>query len=183
MSVIRSVARGCGHCLPDRVVENAEFEAMVDTTDEWIRARTGIERRHFAADDENTSDLAIRAAEAALADAGMQGADLDALIVATATPDQTFPSTAVRVQAAIGMRHGFAFDIQAVCAGFVFALAQADALIRAGSARRVMVIGAETFSRILDFTDRGTCVLFGDGAGALILEAQEGEGASTDPFL
>jgi 3-oxoacyl-[acyl-carrier-protein] synthase-3 len=180
MSVIRSVARGCGHCLPDRVVENAEFEAMVDTTDEWIRARTGIERRHFAADDENTSDLAIRAAEAALADAGMQGADLDALIVATATPDQTFPSTAVRVQAAIGMRHGFAFDIQAVCAGFVFALAQADALIRAGSARRVMVIGAETFSRILDFTDRGTCVLFGDGAGALILEAQEGEGASTD---
>ena len=180
MTVIRSVARGCGHCLPDRVVENAEFEAMVDTTDEWIRARTGIERRHFAADGENTSDLAIRAAEAALADAGMQGVDLDALIVATATPDQTFPSTAVRVQAAIGMRHGFAFDIQAVCAGFVFALAQADALIRAGSARRVMVIGAETFSRILDFTDRGTCVLFGDGAGALILEAQEGEGASTD---
>ncbi len=180
MTTIRSVALGCGHYLPDRVVENAEFEAMVDTTDEWIRARTGIERRHFAAADENTSDLATRAAEAALLDAGMRGADLDALIVATATPDQTFPSTAVRVQAAIGMGGGFAFDVQAVCAGFVFALAQADALIRAGSARRVMVIGAETFSRILDFADRSTCVLFGDGAGALILEAAEGDGTSAD---
>ena len=152
----------------------------LDTSDEWIRTRTGIERRHFAAEGELTSDLAIAAARAALADGGLTGADIDALIVATATPDQTFPSAAVKVQSAIGMRGGFAFDIQAVCAGFVFALAQADALIRGGAARRVMVIGAETFSRILDFQDRSTCVLFGDGAGALILEAAEGAGTSED---
>ena len=173
--------RGCGHYLPARVVENAEFAQTLDTSDEWIRTRTGIERRHFAAEGELTSDLAIAAARAALADGGLTGADIDALIVATATPDQTFPSTAVKVQSAIGMRGGFAFDIQAVCAGFVFALAQADALIRGGAARRVMVIGAETFSRILDFTDRATCVLFGDGAGALILEAAEGAGTVGRP--
>ncbi len=183
MIIIRAVPRGCGHYLPERVVENDEFARTLDTSDEWIRARTGIERRHFAADGELTSDLAAAAARAALADAGMTGADIDALIVATATPDLTFPSTAVKVQTGIGMRGGFAFDIQAVCAGFVFALAQADALIRGGAARRVMVIGAETFSRILDFTDRATCVLFGDGAGALILEATEGTGAASDRGL
>ncbi len=165
------------------MVENAEFAATLDTSDEWIRTRTGIERRHFAAPDEKTSDLAIAAARRALADAGLSGGDLDAIVLATATPDQTFPATATRVQAAIGMRRGFAFDIQAVCAGFIFALAQADALIRTGQARRVMVIGAETFSRILDWTDRGTCVLFGDGAGALILEARESPGARTDRGL
>jgi 3-oxoacyl-[acyl-carrier-protein] synthase-3 len=183
MSLVRAVARGCGHYLPARVVENAAFAATLDTSDEWIRARTGIERRHFAAEGETTSDLAAAAARAALADAGMAAAELDAIVLATATPDQTFPSTATRVQAAIGMTGGFAFDLQAVCAGFVFALAQADALIRAGMARRVMVIGAETFSRILDWTDRGTCVLFGDGAGALILEAAEGGGGSGDRGL
>jgi 3-oxoacyl-[acyl-carrier-protein] synthase-3 len=180
MSLLRAVPRGCGHYLPARVVENAEFERSLDTTDEWIRTRTGIERRHFAAEGEATSDLAIAAARDALAKTGLTGVDIDAIVLATATPDQTFPATAVRVQRAIGMTGGYAFDIQAVCAGFVYALAQADAMIRGGMARRVMVIGAETFSRILDFTDRGTCVLFGDGAGALILEAAEGTGASTD---
>lgn len=173
MTRVHAVARGCGHYLPARVVENAEFAASLDTSDDWIRARTGIERRHFAAAGERTSDLAAAAARSALADAGMTSGDLDAIVLATATPDQTFPSTATRVQAMLGMEHGFAFDIQAVCAGFVFALAQADALIRSGMARRVMVIGAEVFSRILDFQDRGTCVLFGDGAGALILEASD----------
>lgn len=180
MTLVRAVPVGCGHYLPARVVENAEFAKSLDTSDEWIRTRTGIERRHFAAEGETTSDLAIAAARAALSDASLTGADIDALIVATATPDQTFPATAARVQSGIGMRGGFAFDIQAVCAGFVFAVAQANALIRAGSARRVMVIGAETFSRILDFTDRTTCVLFGDGAGALILEAGEGTGGPED---
>jgi 3-oxoacyl-[acyl-carrier-protein] synthase-3 len=180
MTPIRSIARGCGHYLPERVVENDEFAKTLDTSDEWIRARTGIERRHFAAPGEATSDLAIRAAEDALARAGLRGADLDAVILATATPDQTFPSTATRVQAALGMEHGFAFDIHAVCAGFVYALSTADALVRTGQARRVMVIGAETFSRILDWTDRSTCVLFGDGAGAVILEAAEGTGTSED---
>ena len=183
MSVLRSVVRGCGHYLPERVVENAEFAATLDTSDEWIRKRTGIERRRFAAEGEKTSDLAIAAARRALENAGLTGGDIDALVLATATPDQTFPSTATRVQAAIGMEGGFAFDLQAVCAGFVYALAQADALIKSGQARRVMVIGAETFSRILDWTDRGTCVLFGDGAGALILEAAPGEGDSADRGL
>lgn len=180
MTIVRAVPRGCGHYLPARVVENAEFEATLDTSDEWIRSRSGIERRHFAADGEATSDLAIAAARDALSRSGLEGSDLDAIILATATPDQTFPATAVRVQAAIGMKGGFAFDVQAVCAGFVFALAQADALVKAGLAKRIMVIGAETFSRILDFTDRSTCVLFGDGAGAVILEAVEGDGLSAD---
>ena len=170
---LRAVPVGCGHYLPARVVENAEFEASLDTSDAWIESRSGIKRRRFAAEGEKTSDLAIAAAKAALVNAGLAGSDIDAIVLATATPDQTFPATAVRVQTAIGMTGGFAFDVQAVCAGFVFALAQADALIRTGMAKRVMVIGAETFSRILDFTDRGTCVLFGDGAGALILEAQD----------
>jgi 3-oxoacyl-[acyl-carrier-protein] synthase-3 len=165
------------------VVENAEFSATLDTSDEWIRKRTGIERRHFAAEGEKTSDLAIAAARRALENAGLSGKDIDALVLATATPDQTFPSTATRVQAAIGMEGGYAFDLQAVCAGFVYALAQADALIKSGQARRVMVIGAETFSRILDWSDRGTCVLFGDGAGALILEAETGEGDNADRGL
>lgn len=180
MTTIRAVPIGCGHYLPERVVENVEFEKTLDTTDEWIRARTGIERRHFAAEGEKTSDLAIHAARAALADAGLEASDIDAIVVATATPDQTFPSTATRVQAALGMENGFAFDLQAVCAGFIFALANANAMIISGQAKRVMVIGAETFSRIMDWTDRGTCVLFGDGAGALILEAQSGNGTKED---
>ncbi|MEO1314874.1 MAG: beta-ketoacyl-ACP synthase III, partial [Pseudomonadota bacterium] len=150
-------------------------------TDEWIRARSGIERRHFAAEGEKTSDLAIHAGRMALESAGLTGADIDAVVLATATPDQTFPSTATRVQAALGIgENGFAFDIQAVCAGFVFAMSNATALIGSGQAKRVMVIGAETFSRILDWTDRTTCVLFGDGAGAVILEAQEGAGTPED---
>ncbi|WP_424927829.1 beta-ketoacyl-ACP synthase III [Amaricoccus tamworthensis] len=178
--MIRSVPVACGHYLPERVVENAEFAKTLDTSDEWITSRSGIKRRHFAAEGQKTSDLAIAAAKQALENAGLDGSDIGAIVLATATPDQTFPSTAVRVQEAIGMTGGFAFDVQAVCAGFVFALSQADAIIRSGQAERVMVIGAETFSRILDFTDRSTCVLFGDGAGALILEAKEGTGESTD---
>jgi len=177
---LRSVVLGAGHYLPQRVVENAEFEAKVDTTDEWIRSRTGIERRHFAAEGETTSDLALKAAEAALADAGLDAGAIDAVIVATSTPDLTFPSVATMVQGRLGMTAGFAFDIQAVCAGFVYALANADALIRAGNARRVLVIGAETFSRIMDWTDRATCVLFGDGAGAVVLEGRECDGTADD---
>ena len=176
----RSMVRGTGHYLPERVVENSYFESMLDTTDEWIRSRTGIERRHFAAEGEFTSDLAIAAARQALERAGMVAEDLNAIVVATSTPDLTFPATATIVQAGLGMQRGFAYDIQAVCARFVFALANADGLIRSGQADRVLVIGAETFSRIMDWTDRGTCVLFGDGAGAVILEAVEGEGTSDD---
>ncbi|WP_145104237.1 beta-ketoacyl-ACP synthase III [Cereibacter sediminicola] len=177
---IRAVVRGVGHYLPDRVVPNSELEAVVETTDEWIRTRSGIERRHFAAEGQTTSDLAARAARAALADAGLQPDDIDTLIVATSTADLTFPSAATMVQAALGMSRGFAFDVQAVCAGFVYALANADALIRSGQANRVLVIGAETFSRLMDWSDRATCVLFGDGAGALVLEAAEGAGNSAD---
>ncbi|WP_323715590.1 beta-ketoacyl-ACP synthase III [Paracoccus aminovorans] len=176
----RAIVRGTGHYLPERVVENSWFEDKLDTTDEWIRARTGIERRHFAAEGQRTSDLGTRAAQAALAKAGLTPADIDAVIVATSTPDLTFPSVATMVQAGLGMTRGFAYDIQAVCAGFVFALANADAMIRAGLAERVLVIGAETFSRIMDWTDRGTCVLFGDGAGAVVLEAAEGAGTAQD---
>jgi 3-oxoacyl-[acyl-carrier-protein] synthase-3 len=176
----RAVVRGVGHYLPDRVVPNAEFEKSLDTSDEWIVSRTGIERRHFAAEGQTTSDLAARAARAALADAGLTPDDIDALIVATSTADLTFPSAATMVQAELGMTKGFAFDVQAVCAGFVFAMANANALILSGQAKRVLVIGAETFSRILDWTDRGTCVLFGDGAGAVVLEAAQGAGTSAD---
>ena len=176
----RSVIRGTGHYLPARIVPNSEFESTLDTTDEWIRDRTGIERRHFAAEGEFTSDLAIAAARAALDRAGMQPGEIDAIVVATSTPDLTFPAVATMVQAGLGMTRGFAYDVQAVCAGFVFALSNADGLIRSGQADRVLVIGAETFSRIMDWTDRGTCVLFGDGAGALILEAAEGEGTPQD---
>jgi len=176
----RAVVRGVGHYLPERVVPNSEFENALDTSDEWIRARTGIERRHFAGKDETTSVMAVRAAQAALADAGMVAADIDAVIVATSTADLTFPSTATMVQQALGMERGFAYDLQAVCAGFIYALANANAMILSGLAERVLVIGSETFSKILDWTDRSTCVLFGDGAGALVLDAQSGKGTSAD---
>jgi len=178
--MIRAVPIGVGHYLPERVVENAEFEKTLDTTDEWIRSRSGIERRHFAAEGETTSQMAVAASRAALEMAGLQASDIDAVIVATSTPDLTFPSAATMVQAGLGMEGGFAFDVQAVCAGFVYALANANALVMSGQARRVLVIGSETFSRIMDWTDRGTCVLFGDGAGALIVEAQEGAGTPAD---
>ena len=180
MKVRRAVAVGVGHYLPERVVPNAEFETMLDTSDEWIRARSGIERRHFAADEESTSDLGIKAARAALDNAGLTPADIDAVIVATSTPDLTFPSVATMIQAGLGMERGFAFDVQAVCAGFIYALSTANAYIVSGQASRVLVIGAETFSRIMDWTDRSTCVLFGDGAGALVVEAREGDGTAAD---
>ncbi len=176
----RAVAIGVGHYLPERVVPNAEFEKTLDTTDEWIKSRSGIERRHFATPGQTTSDLAARAALAALEMAGLKGNDVDAIILATSTADLTFPSSATMVQHAIGNTKGYAFDIQAVCAGFTFALSNANALIVSGQANRVLVIGAETFSRILDWTDRGTCVLFGDGAGAVLLEGQEGNGTTED---
>ncbi len=170
----RAVVEGVGKYLPQRVVENAEFEKTLDTNDAWIRSRTGIERRHFAADGETTSDMATHAAKAALAHAGKTAADVDAIVLATSTADLTFPSAATMVQNGLGMTHGFAFDVQAVCAGFVYALATANALIVSGQADRVLVIGAETFSKLMDWTDRSTCVLFGDGAGAVLL------GASSD---
>ncbi|WP_137112159.1 beta-ketoacyl-ACP synthase III [Rhodobacter sp. SY28-1] len=177
---IRAAVRGVGHYLPERVVPNAEFEAIVETSDEWIKSRSGIERRHFAADGQMTSDLATRAAQAALADAGIAADQIDAIIVATSTPDLTFPSVATMVQAALGITKGFAFDVQAVCAGFVYALANANALVVSGQANRVLVIGAETFSRLMNWKDRSTCVLFGDGAGAVVLEVVEGTGTNTD---
>lgn len=176
----RAVVRGTGHYLPERIVDNDFFAARLETSDEWIRTRTGIERRHFAADDQATSHLGTFAAQAALKNAGLTAADIDAVIVATSTPDLTFPSVATMIQSALGMTHGFAYDVQAVCAGFVFALANADAMLKAGLADRILVIGAETFSRILDWEDRSTCVLFGDGAGAIVLEAQEGNGDNSD---
>jgi 3-oxoacyl-[acyl-carrier-protein] synthase-3 len=177
---IRAVVKGVGHYLPERVVPNSHFETFLDTTDKWITSRSGIENRHFAAEGETTSDLATHAAKAALADAGMTSNDIDAIVLATSTADFTFPSAATMVQHNIGNTNGYAFDVQAVCAGFVFALSNANALILSGQAKRVMVIGAETFSRIMDWTDRGSCVLFGDGAGALILEAADGAGDTTD---
>jgi 3-oxoacyl-[acyl-carrier-protein] synthase-3 len=164
-------------------VPNSEFEATLDTSDEWIRSRSGIERRHFSADGETTSDLATHAARAALADAGCDAEKVDAIVLATSTADLTFPSAATMVQAQLGMTSGFAFDVQAVCAGFVYALTNANALIVSGQADRVLVIGAETFSRIMDWTDRSTCVLFGDGAGALLLEAQDAEEAGDRGIL
>ncbi|WP_299827042.1 beta-ketoacyl-ACP synthase III [uncultured Roseobacter sp.] len=177
---LRAVVKGVGHYLPERVVPNKEFEATLDTNDEWIKSRSGIERRHFAGDGETTSTMATAAARAALRDAGLEPKDVDAIIVATSTADLTFPSAATMVQAELGMENGFAFDVQAVCAGFIYALSNANALILSGQASRVLVIGAETFSRIMDWTDRSTCVLFGDGAGALVLEAQDGAGTSED---
>mgnify|MGYP000365286838 FL=1 len=176
----RAVVIGVGHYLPERVVPNSEFEATLDTTDEWIRTRSGIERRHFAAEGETTSQMAANAARAALADAGIGADRIDTIIVATSTADLTFPSAATMVQAELEMETGFAFDVQAVCAGFIYALANANALIASGQAERVLVIVAETFSRIMDWSDRSTCVLFGDGAGALVLEARPGGGTSDD---
>jgi 3-oxoacyl-[acyl-carrier-protein] synthase-3 len=178
---IRSVVLGCGSYLPQRIVTNAELAAKIDTSDEWIVQRTGIRQRHIAADDEFTSHLAIKAANAALANAGIDAQAIDLIVVATSTPDNTFPATAVAVQNGLGITRGAAFDLQAVCSGFVFALATADNFLRAGAFRRALVIGAETFSRILDWNDRGTCVLFGDGAGAIVLEAQEQPGKAGDP--
>jgi len=177
---LRAVVRGIGHYLPERVVPNSYFETIVDTTNDWIISRSGIERRHFAAEGQTTSDLATQAATGALEMAGLTGADIDAIIVATSTSDLTFPSTATMVQSNIGNTTGYAFDVQAVCAGFVFALSNANALIVSGQARRVLVIGAETFSRIMDWTDRTTCVLFGDGAGAIVLEAEDQSGTTAD---
>jgi 3-oxoacyl-[acyl-carrier-protein] synthase-3 len=172
---IVSRVRGCGGYLPARVITNDELARRLDTSNEWIVQRTGIRERHIAAEGETTSDLAVRAAERALTAAGFVGGDLDLIVLATATPDHTFPATATKVQARLGMKRGAALDVQAVCTGFIYALATADNAIRLGQAKRALVIGAETFSRILDWQDRGTCVLFGDGAGALVLEGIEDE--------
>lgn len=180
MTRVRSVVRGCGAYLPERAVTNEELAAKVDTSDEWIRQRSGIRQRHIAADGELTSDIATAAAQAALDDAGMTADDIDLIVLATATPDHTFPSTATAVQANLGMRHGAAFDVQAVCSGFVYGMATADNFLRCGQFRRALVIGAETFSRILDWEDRTTCVLFGDGGGALVLEGEEQPGTNAD---
>ena len=173
MSSVRSVVRGTGSYLPARVLTNAAMESMVATSDAWIRQRTGIGARHIAAEGEYTSDLATAAAKAALESAGIDASEIDLIVLATATPDLTFPATAVTVQERLGIEQGFAFDLQAVCSGFVYALTNADALLKAGQAKKALVIGAETFSRILDWSDRTTCVLFGDGAGAVVLEAVE----------
>jgi len=177
VSGIRSVARGTGSYLPEHILTNEELARRIDTSDEWIVQRTGIRQRHIAAEGELTSHLALKAAERALADAGFTASDIDLIVLATATPDQTFPATAVTVQAELGITRGAAFDLQAVCSGFVFGLATADAFLKSGAFERALVIGAETFSRILDWEDRGTCVLFGDGAGALVLEAVQADDA------
>jgi 3-oxoacyl-[acyl-carrier-protein] synthase-3 len=178
--VLRSQVIGSGSYLPSRIVTNAELAEKVETSDEWIRQRTGIEQRHIAAEGEQTSDLAIAAAQQALAAASCEANDVDLIVCATSTPDETFPATATRVQYGLGMTRGAAFDVQAVCSGFVYGLAVADNFLRGGQAKTALLIGAETFSRILDWNDRGTCVLFGDGAGALLLRAREGEGNSSD---
>jgi 3-oxoacyl-[acyl-carrier-protein] synthase III len=180
VAVIRSVIRGVGASLPRRVMTNADMAKIVDTTDEWIFERSGIRERHIAADDELTSTLGIAAAHQALVRAAIDPVDIDLVICATATPDRTFPATAVRIQAGLGVTKGAAFDIQAVCSGFVYALTTADNFLKTGQFKRALVIGAETFSRILDWTDRSTCVLFGDGAGALVLEAQPQHGERSD---
>ncbi|NGO64519.1 ketoacyl-ACP synthase III [Rhizobium daejeonense] len=178
--MIRAVVRGFGASLPKRVMTNRELEDLVETSDEWIVQRTGIHQRYIAGEGETTASLGAAAAKAALDNAGLTASDIDLIICATSTPDNTFPATAVNIQNRLGIHHGFAFDVQAVCSGFVYAMATADLYIRGGMAKRVLVIGAETFSRILDWTDRTTCVLFGDGAGALVLEAAEGEGTTDD---
>ena len=180
MSVVRSVVLGCGSYLPQHVLTNQDLAKKVDTSDEWIVQRTGIRERHVAAPGEHTSDLALAAARAALADARIDPQTVDLIVLATSTPDNTFPATAVSVQAGLGLTHGAAFDLQAVCSGFVYALATVDGMLRTGAFKRALVIGAETFSRILDWTDRGTCVLFGDGAGALVLEGQTQPGTRED---
>lgn len=178
--MIRSVVLGTGAAVPRRSMANAEFENLLDTSDEWIVQRTGIRSRHIAAEDETTASLGETAARAALDSAGLTSSDIDMIVLATSTPNNTFPATAVDIQSRLGMRHGFAFDVQAVCTGFIYAITTADLYIRGGMARRVLVIGSETFSRILDWTDRTTCVLFGDGAGAVVLGASEGQGLLTD---
>ncbi len=180
MTVYRSVVRGVGSYLPARTLTNAELAQLVDTSDEWIVQRTGIRERHVAAKDEKTSDLAVNAAKAALANAGLSAEDIDLVVVATSTPDLTFPATATTVQAKLGISRGAAFDLQAVCSGFVFAMSTADQYLRSGDFTRALVIGAETFSRILDWEDRTTCVLFGDGAGAVVLERTEQPGTRDD---
>ena len=180
MTVLRSVVRGTGSYLPDRVLTNDELSKMVDTSDDWIVQRSGIRQRHIAAEGEFTSDLATHAARAALEDAGFDAGEIDLIVLATATPDNTFPATAVTVQANLGIEQGAAFDVQAVCSGFVYALTTADAMVRGGNARKALVIGAETFSRILDWEDRSTCVLFGDGAGAIVIEGVEQPGKPDD---
>jgi len=175
------VVLGCGSYLPRRILTNAELARQIDTSDEWIVQRTGIRQRHIAEDGEFTSHLAINAAQAALANAGVDAQSIDLIVLATSTPDNTFPATAVAVQHGLGISHGVAFDLQAVCSGFVFAVATADNFLRCGAYKRALVIGAETFSRILDWNDRGTCVLFGDGAGAIVLDAQNQPGQLSDP--
>jgi 3-oxoacyl-[acyl-carrier-protein] synthase III len=180
VTVMRSVVLGCGSYLPSRVLTNADLAKKVATSDEWIAQRTGIRERRIAADGELTSDLAIHAARAALANAKIDAQSIDLVVLATSTPDNTFPASAVTVQAGLGINHGAAFDLQAVCSGFVYALATTDALLRTGTFKRALVIGAETFSRLLDWTDRTTCVLFGDGAGALIMELDPQPGARDD---
>ena len=180
MTAIRSVVLGCGSYLPEKMLTNAELATRLDTSDEWIVQRTGIRQRHVAAEGEFTSHLAIKAARAALHHARLDAQAIDLIVLATSTPDNTFPATAVAVQDELGIHHGAAFDLQAVCSGFVFALATADNFLRAGAYKRALVIGAETFSRILDWNDRGTCVLFGDGAGAVVLEAQTEQGKTSD---
>jgi 3-oxoacyl-[acyl-carrier-protein] synthase-3 len=178
--MLRSVVLGCGSYLPSRVLANAELSRMVDTSDEWIIQRTGIRERHIAAEGETTSDMALAAARAALAAAGVPAQSIDLIVLATSTPDNTFPAAAVSVQAGLGITHGAAFDLQAVCSGFVFGLATIDGLLKTGAFKRALVIGSETFSRILDWKDRTTCVLFGDGAGAVVLEAQREAGTRED---
>ena len=180
MTVMRSVVLGCGSYLPGRVLTNVDLAKKVATSDEWIVQRTGIRERHIAADGELTSDLAVHAARAALANANVDAQTIDLIVLATSTPDNTFPASAVSVQAGLGINHGAAFDLQAVCSGFVYALATTDGLLKTGAFNRALVIGAETFSRILDWTDRSTCVLFGDGAGALVVELQPQPGGHND---
>jgi 3-oxoacyl-[acyl-carrier-protein] synthase III len=180
VAFIRSIIRGVGASLPKRIMTNDDLARLVDTSDEWIRDRTGIEQRHIAAEGELTSDLGIAASRQALVRAGIDPVDIDLVVCATSTPDRTFPATGVRIQAGLGVTKGAAFDVQAVCSGFIYALSIADNFLKAGQFKRAIVVGAETFSRILDWNDRGTCVLFGDGAGAVVLEAQTQLGARDD---
>jgi 3-oxoacyl-[acyl-carrier-protein] synthase-3 len=180
VTVTRSVIAGCGSYLPKRVLSNDDLARIIDTSDAWIVERTGIKRRHVASEGEKTSDLALEASKRALKHADIGASELDLIVAATTTPDETFPSIATMIQARLGMTKGAAFDVQAVCTGFIYALSVADNFIRAGQAKTVLVVGAETMSRILDWKDRGTCVLFGDGAGAVVLRAAKGEGANTD---
>ena len=180
MSVTRSVVLGCGSYLPSRVLSNADLSRMVDTSDEWITQRTGIRERHIAEEGETTADMALKAARAALTAAQTDPQSIDLIVLATSTPDNTFPASAVSVQAGLGISHGAAFDLQAVCSGFVYGLATVDGLLKTGAFERALVIGAETFSRIIDWKDRATCVLFGDGAGAVVVEARRKEGGRQD---